>query len=59
MKKTITLGKDRFSIDYLKSISEDTALKVFAQVDSDRVINAHKRANGKSVRNQDKKTESK
>lgn len=51
-EKVITLGEDRFNADWLRSVTEQEAIKKLTpNHPKSRVINAHKQANGKTVRN--------
>lgn len=51
-KKThIELGKDRLSIEWLKGVTEEYAIKSHKHIDSNRMRNAWKQANRVSVRN--------
>lgn len=57
-KKThIALGDDRLSIEWLKGITEHTAIETHRHIDPNRMRNAWKQANGFSVPNysEDKK----
>lgn len=61
-EKVIELGKEKYNGDYLRSVSEETAVKVLHTISKNprtQVINAWKQANGKTVRNHKKKTEEK
>lgn len=56
--KVIELGKTKYNGDYLRSVSEETAVKVLHHISKfskTQVINAWKQANGKTVRNHKKK----
>jgi len=48
--KVIELGKERFSGDWLRSVTEEQAIKRLPKHDKNQVINAWKQANGLSVR---------
>ena len=55
----ITLGKNQYKISWLKSVSQDVAVKVLTHPKQgksrNQVVNAWKQANEKSVRNYTKK----
>lgn len=49
--KHIEIGKTRFNAEYLRSVSEKKAILDFAHLETSKVVNAWKQANGLSVRN--------
>lgn len=58
----IELGKEVYNGDWLRSVTEEKAVKVLhfaAKKPKAQVINAWKQANGKTVRNHKKKNEEK
>jgi len=51
---TIELSKEKYNADWLRSVTEEKAVKVLhfaAKKPKSQVINAWKQANGKTVRN--------
>lgn len=58
-KKRLKLGDDDFNLEWLRSVSEDHAVKSLGNAigDINRVRNAWKQANGVSVRNYSKDNE--
>jgi len=52
----LELGNHFYKVSWLKSVTEKQAIKILCKIgrDINQVKNAHKRANGLSVRNQDK-----
>lgn len=61
-EKSIELGKEKYNGDYLRSVSEETAVKVLhhiAKHPKSQVLNAWKQANGKTVRNHKKEEDDK
>lgn len=58
--KVIELGKEKYNAEYLRSVSEEKAIKVLhfvAGKPKSQVINAWKQANGKTVRKHKAKKE--
>lgn len=53
--KYLEIGKTKFNIKYLKSVTERKAIKDYHPLDRDHVVNAWKQANGLSVRNNRKR----
>jgi hypothetical protein len=58
-KKRLVLGDDNFNVEWLRSVSEDHAIKSLGRAlkDINRVRNAWKQANGLSVRNYSQENE--
>jgi len=52
----LVLGDHSYKISWLKSVTEKQAIKILSKVgrDVNQLKNAHKRANGLSIRNEDK-----
>ena len=46
----LEIGKVKFNADYLRSVSEEKAIKDYAHLEKSKVVNAWKQANGLSVR---------
>lgn len=57
--KVLELGKKKFNAEYLRSVSEEVAVKTFCNDKRDQVVNAWKQANGKTVRNHSKNEDDK
>jgi len=55
----LEIGKTKFNLAYLRSISEKKAILDYAHLDRAHVVNAWKQANGLTVRNNRKKTTTK
>tara|TARA_R110001632_G_scaffold4295_7_gene18240 strand:+ start:5182 stop:5394 length:213 start_codon:yes stop_codon:yes gene_type:complete len=56
-KSPISLGKKVYNREYLRSVSEEKAVKTFCNDKRDQVVNAWKQANGKTVRNHSKSSD--
>ena len=57
-EKVIELSKEKYNADWLRSVTEEKAVKVLhfaAKKPKGQVLNAWKQANGKTVRNHKKK----
>lgn len=52
----LEIGKTRFNLTHLRSISEKRAILDYGHLDRAHVVNAWKQANGFTVRNNRKKT---
>jgi hypothetical protein len=52
----LILGDHSYKIAWLKSVTESKAIEILKAIgrDTNQIKNAHKRANGLSVRNEDK-----
>lgn len=55
MGSYIILGTEKYNVAYLKSVTEERAIRTFKHLDRNQVINAWKQANGKTVPNRSKK----
>lgn len=52
-QKTIKLGDITYNAEWLRSVTEEQAVRAHRSKDHNQVRNAWKQANGKSVRNHD------
>jgi hypothetical protein len=50
----IEIGKSRINAEYLRSVSEKKAILDFKHLETSKVVNAWKQANGLTVRNNKK-----
>ena len=52
----LVLGEHHYKISWLKSVTEAHAIEILTKIgrDKNQIKNAHKRANGLSIRNEDK-----
>ena len=52
----LILGEHSYKIAWLKSVTEAKAIEILTKIgrDTNQIKNAHKRANGLSIRNEDK-----
>jgi len=51
----IQIGKVKFNAKYLRSVSEEKAIRDYSHLEKNTVINAWKQANGFSVRTKKKR----
>lgn len=58
-KNGVELGQIKYSVQFLKSVTEEKAIQSMPGRDRNQVINAWKQANGLSVRNHEKENNDK